>query len=280
MNKNALLRIREALPSSSSTEASIINYLIRHPEEMFDCSIHQLAARTYSSAATILRLCRKLGFEGYRDFRQSFIYELALQNKNMEEETKDIIPGDSLKNILEKVTRKNMASLENSLQLLDEAEISHAVDLIEQARLISLYGIGSSLLVARDLYLKFLRLNKPCVLNDDWHSQQLQARTCTARDLGIVFSYSGQTHEVITCMESLQKRSCPIISITRYGVSPVAQMADLKLYVADNEALFRSSARSSRISMLNLVDILYMEYFNRNYEAAAGQLKETHIRKT
>lgn len=271
--------MQEALPSASPTELSVMDYLLKKPEEILHNSIHQLAEKTFSSPATILRMCRKLGFDGYREFRQSVIYELALRNESSEMEKKELTRHDSLEEIMEKVTYKNIISLENSKNLLDHHELAEAVDLIERARTVSLYGIGSSLLVARDMYLKFLRLDKPCVLNDDWHSQLLQARNCTDQDLGIIFSYSGQTEEMVACMQEMRAKGCAIMSITRYGVSPVTEHSDLKLYVAANESLFRNGAMSSRISMLNLVDILYTEYSNRNYDRAIELLQKTHIYK-
>ena len=120
-----------------------------------------------------------------------------------------------------------------------------------------LFGIGASLLAAKDAYLKFLRLNKPCVVNEDWHSQLLQAVNSSPQDVGIVFSYSGQTVEMIECMKAMKENGTPVIAVTRYYPSVVAQMADHVLYIAANESLFRNGAMSSRLSQMNVMDILY-----------------------
>lgn len=42
-------------------------------------------------------------------------------------------------------------------------------------------------------------------------------------------------------------------------------MADCCLYVMATEELFRSGAMSSRISQLNMVDILYTAYLSRDF---------------
>jgi RpiR family transcriptional regulator, murPQ operon repressor len=42
---------------------------------------------------------------------------------------------------------------------VDLDELQNCVDIIEKAETAGLFGIGSSLLAARDMYLKFLRLN-------------------------------------------------------------------------------------------------------------------------
>ena len=139
--------------------------------------------------------------------------------------------------------------------------------------------MGASLVAAKDAYLKFLRLNKLCIINEDWHSQLLQARNATADDVAIVISYSGATVEAIECMKALKENKTPIIAITRFVQSPVSDLADQKLYTAANESVFRSGAMSSRLSQLNIIDILYTALANDSYEQTLEQLSRTHIHK-
>ena len=180
---------------------------------------------------------------------------------------------------MEKVTHKNIQSLLDTQRLLLLDELKQCVELIANARTVLLFGIGSSLCVAKDTYLKFLRLDKPCVVNEDSHSQLLQARNATAQDVGIVFSYSGQTMEMIQCIKEMKAGGAPVIAVTRYYPSEVAQLADHVLYVAANESLFRNGAMSSRLSQLNVMDILYTAYASRNHEDTMRRLTKTHIYK-
>lgn len=277
--QNALLRLREYRDSVSPAERSIADYLLEHPESAMECGIHELAERTFSSASTIIRLCRRIGFAGYKDFRRSVTYEVALRRYNTEEERKEITFSDSMEDIIDKITDKNIISLEDTRNLLDPRSLAECVDIICRSRNVLLFGLGASLLAAKDLYLKFLRLNKACAINEDWHAQLLMARNATSEDVSIVFSYSGETEEVIDCMRALKANHTPIIAITRFSASPVAELADHNIYIAANESIFRSGAMSSRLSQLNVVDILYTAFANRDYEASLAQLSRTHIYK-
>lgn len=244
-----------------------------------ECGVHELAERTFSSASTIIRMCRRIGFDGYKDFRRAVTYEAALRRHN-EEERKEITFSDSMEEIIEKITEKNIVSLEDTRNLLDPKSLERCVEIICRSRNVLLFGLGASLLAARDLYLKFLRLNKACVINEDWHAQLLTARNATGEDVGLVFSYSGETEEVLTCMQALKENRTPVIAITRFSASPVAELADHNIYIAANESIFRSGAMSSRLSQLNVVDILYTAFANRDYEASLSQLSRTHIYKS
>lgn len=278
--KSALLRLRECRDSISPTERSIADYLLDHPESAMECGVHELAERTFSSASTIIRMCRRIGFDGYKDFRRSVTYEAALRRHSEEEEQKEISFSDSMEDVIEKITYKNIISLEDTRNLLDARGLEQCVDMICRCRNVLLFGLGASLLAARDLYLKFLRLNKACVINEDWHAQLLTARNATGEDVGLVFSYSGETEEVLTCMQALKENRTPVIAITRFSASPVAELADHNIYIAANESIFRSGAMSSRLSQLNVVDILYTAFANRDYEASLSQLSRTHIYKS
>lgn len=154
-----------------------------------------------------------------------------------------------------------------------------SVEVIRRSRVIYLFGMGASLCAAKDAYLKFLRLNKLCIINEDWHSQLVQSFNATAQDAALVFSYSGATAEVIECMKNLKHRGTPMIAITRCIQSPVSDLADYKLYTAANESLFRSGAMSSRMSQLNVVDILFTALANADYDQSVDQLSRTHIVK-
>ena len=276
---NVLLKLREQSKSFSPTEQEIAKHILNDPRLVVDLSIHELARQTFSSASTIVRLCHHTGFSGYKDFRKAVGHELAMREQSKRQEQKDITHTDSLQDIIEKITYKNIVSLEETKELMDVQVLQKCVDMIRDARVVYLFGMGASLCAARDAYLKFLRLNKLCIINEDWHSQLLQARNATREDLGIVISYSGATVEVIECMKALKVNRTPIIAITRCVNSPVTELADQKLYTTANESIFRSGAMASRTSQLNIIDILYTALANDQYEASLEQLSRTHIQK-
>ena len=255
--KNVLVRLQEYRVQANGAEKDLVRYLLEKPEEASKLSIHVLAERTYTSAATIIRLCKKLGFRGY----------------------KEISRDDGLKDIVDKVTYRSIQALEDTRKLVDLDELQSCVDILEKAKTIGLFGIGSSLLAARDMYLKFLRLNKPCICNDDWHSQLVCARNLTKEDVAVIFSYSGLTKEMLTCARILKEKDVPIITVTRFAENELTRLADCKLYVSAKELLVRTAATASRISQLNIIDILFTAYVKNNYEKNISRLKSNVITK-
>ena len=277
--KSVLVILREYEIHATATEKVIIKYILDHPKEVTDMTIYELSGKTFSSPASIIRMCKKNGFKGFKDLTKALIYELAMREHNKNEEKKEIIESDNLKNIIDKVTYKNIISLEDTKNILDIDVLDKCVELLIQCENICIYGIGSSLIVAKDAQQKFMRLNRYCTVSDDWHLQLLTARNMSPKDLGIIISYSGQTEEMIECAKAMKENGVKIISITRYGISPVADLCDYNIFVAANESTFRSGAMSSRISQLNVIDILYTAYASNKYENSLELIARTHIRK-
>lgn len=277
--KNVLVRLQEYRGQANGAEKDLVAYLLEKPEEAAKLSIHVLAEKTYTSAATIIRLCKKLGFSGYKEFSSSLNYEIALRSEARKDISTEISREDGLKDIVDKVTYRSIQALEDTRKLVDLDELQSCVNILEQAKTIGLFGIGSSLLAARDMYLKFLRLNKPCICNDDWHSQMVCARNLTKMDAAVIFSYSGLTKEMITCAGILKEQNVPVITVTRFAESELTRLADHKLYVSARELLVRTAATASRISQLNVIDILFTAYVKNNYERDIPRLKSNVISK-
>lgn len=277
--KSVLLRLREYYNQCSPTETEIVTFILENPKKAVECNIHELSDITFSSPSSIIRLCKKINFDGYKELRRELIYELATFEHTASVGTEEITQYDAIEAIAQKVTYKNAKTLDETLGLLDYDTLTTCVDLLCKAKTVYFFGLGSSLLVAKDAHMKFLRLNKSSCISEDWHLQLLEARNMTVDDLGIAISYSGQTLETIECAKAAKNVDAPVISITRYGPNPLTAICDHNIYVSATESLFRNGAMASRIAQLNIIDIIYTAFANRSYEKSLEKLVYTHIDK-
>lgn len=275
-----LVRLKQHKDSASPAERDLIGRILEAPGEISGLSIHELAAYTFASPSTITRMCKKLGLKGYKEFQRFLIYDLALLRENELSKIDDLAPTDTTRQTIEKVTRGNVDSLRLVGKLNDHELYDTCVDLMEAARTINLFGMGASLLSARDLHYKLLRIGVNCNLIDDWHGQLLYASNSGPDDLSIAISYSGSTDEVNTCARLAHERGGKVIAITGAGFeSELTRSADQILFVGSTEPLMRSAAMASRIGQLGVIDILFKSFVNRNYERFSEVLEKNQIRK-
>lgn len=277
--KSVLIRLEEYEGHASNAEKELIKLIKREPETVVKLSIHELAKRGKTSSSTIVRFCNKLEFQGYKDFCKAMIYELAVCRDAADKRNGKIIHGDSLEEIANKVTYRNIDSLERSRKLVDFSVLEKAVEELAGSEGIFLFGVGSSLLVAKDAWLKFTRVGKRCHIFDDWHGQLLYAKHMTGRDTAIMISYTGQTDEILQCAREVHKTGAKIIAVTRFENSALVKLADYCLSVASTENMFRSGAMASRISQLNMIDILYTAYISKFFDKSLFQINRTYMDK-
>lgn len=279
-SRSLLVLLKENRDYVSSSERNVIDYVLGNPEEVIGLTIHQLAEKTFVSPSTISRLFGRMDIGGYKEFQRQLVFEMATVRDSERTEIDDIKRTDSTRQTMFKVTHKNMESLAITEKLNAPQVVDECVALMLEARTINLFGLGSSLLTARDLQYKLVRVNKQCNASEDWHMQLVSAKNMGPGDLAIAFSYSGRTHEVVECVKEAKKAGGKVIVVTRAGHdSQIVGLADHALYVASTEPILRSSASASRISQLAVVDILFAAYVNKDYDRCAASFERNYIER-
>nr|WIF88743.1 hypothetical protein QOL21_01560 [Acholeplasma laidlawii] len=65
-----MLKNKEAL---SMAERIVLDYLIENKTSLKDFSVEKIAEAAYTSPASVVRMCKKLGYNGFKDFKIDFI---------------------------------------------------------------------------------------------------------------------------------------------------------------------------------------------------------------
>jgi len=80
----ATIKLKEFKKEASATEKAIIDYILKNPEETSRLTIYKLAEKTYTSPSSIIRLCKKNGYSGFKEFSKELIYEQAIRTNYKE----------------------------------------------------------------------------------------------------------------------------------------------------------------------------------------------------
>lgn len=273
------LRLRDMKPVMTRVERLVAEYVEPRLADIPEMSIKQLAQKSNTSEASVLRFCKTLGYKGYRDFTLSLSAALGAMDPGMQDiggRYTDVQPGDDVSVIIDNVSNNNRCSIEDTLLVLDREAVGEAIGLLRKARRIDLYGLGASGLVCQDAAQKFMRINKWCQAFVDGHTIQTSAALLCKEDVVVLISNSGSTMEILDAVELIRSRGARIIAITRYSKSELADAADVVLRISTPEIGFRSGAMGSRIAMLNVVDILFTGVASAEYDSIKGYLERTH----
>ena len=275
-NQNVLVRLKEIRNSLTPVSKRLADYILKNAAEIPNLSIKSLAQKSHTSDAAVMRFCKSIGFNGYRNLIVSISTALgAMDESRANHQFRDINPGDDLRSIVENISNANWESIINTLSMLDIKQLEKAVALLCAAERVAFCGLGASGLVAMDAQQKFMRINKISAALTDGHSQLTGAVLLGEKDAAVLLSNSGETLDILDAVHELKKASVPIVAITRYGKSSLASCADVVLPISTPELKIRSAAMGSRIAMLNLIDILYAGVVSRDYANVQEYLLRT-----
>ncbi|WP_066901023.1 MurR/RpiR family transcriptional regulator [Streptobacillus notomytis] len=274
-----LVKLRENNDFTSS-EKDIAKYLMENYKNIKNIDAKKISAETFTSVSAVTRTCKKIGLSGFQEFKIEMIEEIAnLEQSKLNFENVDIERNNDTRMIIEKLNKLSISSLKETKLLQDPEIIDKVVELIRKKKVIDFYGVGASHIVCLDAQYKFMRIGKVCNVFGPFDLQYIQAVNSTEDNLAIVISYSGMTKDIIKISNVLKNKGIETVSITMYGNNEVASKANHNLYVTSKESLKRSAAIYSRISMLNLIDVIYLKYSNMNFDEVSVKINETKIEK-
>lgn len=260
------LQIKSMYTDFSPKEQAIADYILENPSKVSHGSISDLASELGIADSTFFQFTKKLGFNGFKDFKLA----LLKQENDLSAVTihENIQKNDSELMMAQKVFNSNMKTLTDTRKLLKEEDLIKAVQLITASRRLYFFGVGGSEIVATDAYHKFLRSPIPVGHSTDYHIQLMEASLLTEEDCALLISHSGKSKETIHIAEAAKKAGAKIIIVTSHANSPLAKLGDVVFISISEEIEFRSEALASRIAQLSIIDSLYVIMMFRNRENA------------
>ena len=263
------------LPPSLARIAAVIR---ENPSVVIDKTINELAAECRTSVASVVRFCRAIGFSGYAPLRMALASELgkeAAQFPGLGTAGSEISEDDTLQEAVTKLASLELLAIEETVARLDFAVLEAAVDAIDRAERILLFGIGASQFVAEDLAHKLLRVGRNAHVLADPHEAVAATVLQTAPTVAIGFSHAGQTLETVRFLETARANGAATIAVTSAKDSRLAHVADHALFTEVRESTFRAGAMVSRIAQLALVDCLFVGVAKRRYAETVDALLRT-----
>ncbi|KIL40781.1 RpiR family transcriptional regulator [Gordoniibacillus kamchatkensis] len=276
MLNGGLISIRAILDQLHPSERKTAEFILDNPRDVVQCSIQRLAELSGVSEATVTRLCQKLNMKGFQELKMRIAVDLS-SAQTSSGGYEEIRMGESVDNIVQAVSNNNKQSIDDTIAVLSIDEVNKAVDALSAARRINIMGHGASFLIAADLQHKLVRVGRWCEAYPDFHGQLTSAVTMQPGDVAFGISYSGKTIEIIEALTEAKKQGATVITLTKYGLSPVAELADIRLFTNSAEQNIRSGATASRIAQLNVIDIVYTAYASRQNEQVIPILEKTRI---
>jgi RpiR family carbohydrate utilization transcriptional regulator len=266
------VRIQGSYVSLRAAEQRVADFILKNAEELIYLTVTELAERTQTSESTVVRLCQKIGYKGYQEFKIVLARDLVEPTDAIYERIEE---SDALAAIKTKVFAANAQALQDTLEVLDDLELQRAIDAVSAAKRVEIYGVGGSGSIAVDAYHKFLKLGIASIAISDSDLMGMSAALLRPGTVALGISHTGMSRDVCEALDHAKTGGATTICITHRATSPITKVADIKLFTAAKETAFRSDAMSSRIAQLSIIDTIYVGVALKDYQHSTQTIAQT-----
>lgn len=211
-------RVNTNFNKLNENDLYIAHFINTHIPQCKTMKIQELAEHTHASNATIHRFTRKLGFDGYSDFKSYLKFETEQAHQ---------LPSDSIEGFKQEI--------ENTFTYLERIDYDLITDKIYQAETIYLYGTGlAQMNVAQEAQRILLTIHKSIIVLHDVHEFKMVLNKTTPKDIFFIISLSGESEQLTDISNLLQLRQKYFFSVTTLKDNTLAQKASYNIYVSSN----------------------------------------------
>lgn len=275
----SLLTTMRQVKDLSPSERHIVDYIFENLQSVTNMGIVEMGERTFTSPTTVKRLCRKLGIESYTDFRLKLSAEIAnYSHMNIIQGAQSPIDRyDTVNDIISKVSDQNAKSIIDTSALNPPDVIMNVIHLMKNASSIDFYGCGPSNVVAVDAQLKCMRLGIASTAYGERACMLMNVRAFRTDALPILISYTGETDSIVEVARELESHDIATVSLTSLSDNTLSGICRHNLYVQASESWDRLGGMSSRISTLNMIDVLFTALINTDHSKYSRIMSQTNV---
>lgn len=268
-------KIQEHQEAFSKSELKIAQFILDQPQEVLEMTAQQLARAADSSSAAVIRLCKRLKVYGFPQLKIELSADLSggELNRKIQPEVRE---NEEISSIKERLLLNTQHSLAETVNELDDSQISQLSQLIARSRRLLVLGIAASNLVAQDIAQKWGNVGTIVFAFNNVNDLLPIIANAGAEDILWVVDNSGETPEAVQAAQIAKERKVPIITMTKRGSSTISELGDIEIHTSQPiELPGKIAATDSLLLQFMAIDIIFYDFVSRNYESSISQLNQS-----
>lgn len=265
-----LLQERLETQPFTTSEKQVVDYLLEQQRNIQNKTTAEIAAATFSSKSTLVRIAKKLNYSGWTALKADFLNELDYLEKSVSciDANYPFTKRDSLMTIANKIARLEIESIEDTLSLITHDDLRKVVDMIAKSSEINIFAASNNLLVAQEFSHQMSRIKREVKIHSIQGEILFNAYLAKQDSCGLIITYSGETGSLNQVAKLLVEQNIPVITITSMGENTTARYADAILRLCTREKLYSKISTYSTDAAINyLLNVIYSCVFALDYDA-------------
>jgi DNA-binding MurR/RpiR family transcriptional regulator len=273
-------RIQSGRPEMSGTMAKIADYLLEHPQAPLKLSIGELAREAGTSAATVTRFCRLIGYSGYVPFRVSVATDFGRSTAQDSWKTdigRAFGPDDTASDVLSTLINAHTRTLQETASAIDVVTVAEISKRIATSAHVDIYGVGGSAMLAEEMQARLYRIGINAHAWSEVHSGLTSAAIQDADTVAIGISNTGRTEETIQMLGEAGRAGALTVAISNNPTSPMCEAADRTITTSVYEKFLQPDDLSAKHAQLLVLDLLYLLVAQENFERSTASLAASSL---
>jgi len=266
-----LSQIQDQTQDLSRAEQRVARWVVQHPKQASRATLAEVAKKCGTSEPTVIRFCRHIGLDGFREFTIRLTEALSRPVSYVHN---DVSADDTASDAVTKVMDASIRSLVDMRSVMSSLPVDTAVAALKSARQIAFAGLGASGHVASDACQKFFRLGIPCTSLVNTPDLLQFAGIAEDSDVLVITSHGGRWPELSRAAELSRQRGATVIALTDRG-SRLAATADILFPCESVKDASVYTPMSSRLAHLALLDALQVALALEMGEMAVDRLQRS-----
>ncbi|MCT1905229.1 MurR/RpiR family transcriptional regulator [Oceanobacillus sojae] len=248
-----ILDTMKSLNNLTSQESYLLDYMLTNPKKVLGMNINELAHESLTSAATVFRLCKKAGINGYSEFKYIFASELHhIIELGGDLNIQTFGKEESLDDILSKVELIHKRSINYTKNILKMDTLLKVRSMLKETTRIEIYGEGMNYELAKLFCMNFeeagVLANAYNSLNP-MHTKYQQYRKEPV--LAFILTHTGTNPHMCAIAKKLSKEKYYTISICDNLQREICKYCDESIVIMTTK---------NTLELSNLVYISSMHY--------------------
>lgn len=251
-------------------EKDVARYILENPDKVPGMSSMELAQASFTSKATVVRLCQKLGLAGYQEFRLKLVEEMNQKNRISQMlKGEPIHDKSTYKDIINTLPILYDKAITNTRLSLDKNSMNRINNMLQKAECIDFYGTGISYILAQSAAFKFATLGMECSAYESINGHYLAARK-NKKTVAFLMSFTGANRTMIRVARYLRKATNNyVVGIMGPHNDVIRKVCHEIVEIPNRDSLVSLDVITSFSAATYVIDILFSLLLSERYNEHA-----------
>lgn len=259
MDYSIIENIQNRFETLFPAEKKVAQFILDHTNEIVHLNVAELAKKSKTSDATVIRTIKHLGYEGYYQMRIQLSKDIGKHESLFENE-------DTL-TAIQKFFAYEAERIHRLAATIDMPQLIEIAKVVLNSTYTHLVSVGNTVPVTTDLGFRLERAGIRCTYSPSYEQYLNHINLGDDRESVIAVTRSGASKQVIRAVEIAKKKGMKVIVITGHLKEDLIQNADYIIKINEMQSQVATVYKpDSHLQEISINDALL--YVIRNIKKA------------